>query len=344
MLIVRVTRLRANAGGTVAAMAMARAQVEVFSREHVDGAADLLAKRHERHRAAEPLLSARYEDPAVARAEIEAVLAQESASGAVALVGDEVAAYVLGAPREVVWGPNVWVRDAGHAARDAELLLDVYALAAAAWVEREWTAQYVLVPATEASLVDAWFRLGFGQQHAHAIVEVATVRKATVREGVVIRRAAVEDIDAAIYLDPLLADYHAGSPVFARRGGDETPPEQLRQEWVEEIEDERVGSFFAHRSGRVVGGITVAPVELSGAHSGLARPDSACVLGWAVTTPEERESGVGLALTAQAFAWARERGYPTMVIDWRTANPMASRFWPPRGFRTSFLRLYRSIP
>jgi len=25
-------------------------------------------------------------------------------------------------------------------------------------------------------------------------------------------------------------------------------------------------------------------------------------------------------------------------------NLLASRFWPARGFRTSFLRLYRSIP
>jgi hypothetical protein len=25
-------------------------------------------------------------------------------------------------------------------------------------------------------------------------------------------------------------------------------------------------------------------------------------------------------------------------------NLLASRFWPRRGFRTSFLRLYRSIP
>ena len=45
-----------------------------------------------------------------------------------------------------------------------------------------------------------------------------------------------------------------------------------------------------------------------------------------------------------ATSRARERGYPTIVVDWRVTNLLSSRFWPGRGFRTTFLRLYRSIP
>ena len=33
-----------------------------------------------------------------------------------------------------------------------------------------------------------------------------------------------------------------------------------------------------------------------------------------------------------------------MTTDWRVTNLLASRFWPKRGFRPTFLRLYRSIP
>jgi hypothetical protein len=33
-----------------------------------------------------------------------------------------------------------------------------------------------------------------------------------------------------------------------------------------------------------------------------------------------------------------------MVTDWRETNLLSSRFWPARGFRPFFLRLYRSIP
>ena len=45
-----------------------------------------------------------------------------------------------------------------------------------------------------------------------------------------------------------------------------------------------------------------------------------------------------------AFAWARERGHEVMVTDWRVTNLLSSRFWPARGFRETFLRLYRHIP
>jgi hypothetical protein len=32
-----------------------------------------------------------------------------------------------------------------------------------------------------------------------------------------------------------------------------------------------------------------------------------------------------------------------MATDWRATNLLASRFWPKRGFATSFLRLHRWI-
>ena len=67
-------------------------------------------------------------------------------------------------------------------------------------------------------------------------------------------------------------------------------------------------------------------------------------IGFAATLPDSRGSGIGVALTDACFAWAAEHGYPTMVTDWRETNLLASRFWPRRGFRRTFLRLYRSIP
>jgi GNAT superfamily N-acetyltransferase len=79
-------------------------------------------------------------------------------------------------------------------------------------------------------------------------------------------------------------------------------------------------------------------------HAGLARPPGAAFLAWAATLPEVRGSGVGLRLTQAAFAWACSRGHEVMVTDWRVTNLRASRFWPSRGFRPTFLRLYRSIP
>jgi hypothetical protein len=53
---------------------------------------------------------------------------------------------------------------------------------------------------------------------------------------------------------------------------------------------------------------------------------------------------VGLALNAYAFAWAQEHGFRSMTVDWRSVNQLSSRFWPRRGFRPQYLRLYRAVP
>ena len=31
-------------------------------------------------------------------------------------------------------------------------------------------------------------------------------------------------------------------------------------------------------------------------------------------------------------------------VDWRMVNLLSSRFWPRRGFRAQYLRLYRAVP
>ena len=200
--------------------------------------------------------------------------------------------------------------------------------------------QYALVPATDAELVDAWFRLGFGHQQALGIREVPPAEASP--PGVSVRAPGPDDLDDLVALDRL-AEHQAGAPVF----GGEPPrqdPEELRAELLEELEDGSVATLVAELDGRVVGCATVAPIAYSSLHRGLAQAEDACLLGYAYTLPEARGSGAGRALTDGVFGWARERGYARIVVDWRVTNLLASRFWPARGFRPTFLRLYRSIP
>jgi hypothetical protein len=189
---------------------MARTEIVPFADEHLGDAARLLAARHARHRAAEPLLADRFEDDSEASSELERVWRVEDASGAAALRGGRMVGYLVGAPRSnPVWGANTWVEAPGHAVEEAETVRDLYAAAAARWVDEGRPRHAVLVPAHDGELLEAWWRLSFGQQHAHGV---------------------------------------------------------------------------------------------------------------------------------------RELGFPTMITDWRVTNLLSSRFWPKRGFRPTFLRLYRSIP
>ncbi|HKN63930.1 MAG TPA: GNAT family N-acetyltransferase [Gaiellaceae bacterium] len=298
-----------------------------FGEEHVDAAAEVLAERHERHRRAEPLLPGDVDF----RAKIAGLLA----GGATGAFAD--AAFVLGksGPAEH-WGPNISVDSAGHAARDPELLRDVWAAAAASWFEQGLTEHYALVPATDEPLVDAWFRVGFGAQHAHAVIEVPE------REWPAgVREATEDDVEALVAIGPVLSRQHRQSPVFSRLP--EQTPDEIRSEVLDDFEHDRVVNLVFEAEGRIVGNFALCPVEMSEAHSGLARVPGATLLAFAVTDPELHGSGAGLALTDASFAWARAHGYETMVVDWRATNLLASRFWPRRGFRTSFVRVHRSI-
>ena len=318
---------------------MSRLEIRPFSEDYLPHAGELLAARHRAHRAAEPLLPPRYEEPAAAAAEVEALLAAAEASGAVALRGGRVVGYLIGAPRpNPIWGDHVWVELAGHAVEDAEDLRDLYGAAARHWFEQGWVRQYAMTPAHDPKLLEAWYRVGFGQQHAHGI---QTVPDASWPEGT--RRAEARDVDALVALTPLLPDHQAASPTFAGIPMTETP-EELRAEILEDLSKEEIGNLVVEREGRIVGSFEAVPVERSSVHSGLARPEGAALLGWAATDPAVRGSGAGVALTEATFAWARERGHDVMVTDWRVTNLLSSRFWPARGFRTTFLRLYRHIP
>ena len=319
---------------------MPKPEIHAFTDEFLDEAAALLAARHRRHRAAEPLLPVTYEQPEAARTAIEDLLGPGEADGVAATRDGRAVGYLLGIRKsDGLWGANAWVEAAGHAAERAEDVRDLYAAAAARWVEAGRKAHYAVVPAGDDDLVAAWFRLGFGQQHAYGIRELPDIYWP---DGV--RNAEERDIEALVALDPELSDHQRRSPVFSGVPSTTDNVDELRHEILDDIASPTIGSLVAERDGRVVGNLIVCPLELSKAtHYGLARPEHMPFIGFAVTDPKVRGTGVGLALTQAAFAWAREHGYHAIVTDWRVTNLLASRFWMSCGFRPTFLRLHRLI-
>jgi GNAT superfamily N-acetyltransferase len=321
---------------------MSRLELEAFSDAHLEDAAALLAARHARDRKAERLLPKRYEAPAESRALLEEAWSADGGSGSAALRDGRLSGYLIGAPRDTeVWGENVWIEHAGQAADHPEDARDLYGHAAARWVDEGRTRHYVLVSA-EPELVDAWFRVGFGQQQAHGYREVPRRTEVEVPDGYEIRPPAEADVDQLFELDFTLPKHQQASPVFSSRPLPTV--EEIRREWADTLArgDEHV--LIGWRDGTPVACWSVCSAEHSSHHRGLGRPENACYLAYAVTLPESRGSGIGVALTQAELAWAAEQGYRAMVTDWRVTNLLASRFWPNRGFRPSLLRLYRSIP
>jgi GNAT superfamily N-acetyltransferase len=251
-----------------------------------------------------------------------------------------VTGFLLGAPKAATpWGPNLWVEAAGQALEDAETVRDLYGLAATRWVAEGRTAHYVLVPASDRALVDAWFRLGFGLQQVHAIRPTRTGYDPPA--GLTIRRAVRDDLDVLAELDVLLPAYQGSSPVFS--SAPVPTYDQARAEWEQDFDDEEVTTFVAERDGRVVGSAVGCSLSESTVHRGLARPEAAAFFAFAAVRPQARGRGAGRALGEAVIDWAANAGYDRIVTDWRSTNLLSSRAWPRLGYAETFLRLHRLV-
>lgn len=298
-------------------------EVVPFTDEHLDAAAEMLAARHARHRQVEPLLP-ELVDP---RAAVESEWKSEGASGVISSDG-----YLFGRPVQDRW---FTVGIAGHVVLgDPERAHDFYAAAADKWVDAGHARQMVFLPASYAELVDAWFRLSFGASAVLAMRE--TGPEEPFDAGVSIRPGTPEDFGAAARLELAMHESMQPSPSFSDLVLQS--PEEVEAEWRED-DFSPYELFVAERDDRIVGHVLLyrRPAD-------LRVPPDAIDLGQASVEPEARGTGVGRALTVHALRWAHENGYPTMTTDWRMTNLWASRFWPKRGFRPTFLRVYRSIP
>jgi len=224
--------------------------------------------------------------------------------------------------------------------RNAETVRDLYGVAAARWYDEGRTAHYTLVPSDGLALVDAWFRLGFGAQHAHAVMAPPT-GVLVVPPGLTVRRAVRGDIGVLAELDLALPLHQGLSPVFS--AGTVPTLEEAREEWEESIDDEAYATFVAEHGGRVIGSAVGCALEKSSVHGGPARPDNAGFLAFAAVLPESRGLGTGRALGEAVGHWAAGAGFDSVVTDWRVTNLLSSRTWPQLGYEQTFLRLHRMI-
>jgi len=314
-----------------------------FSDRFLDEAAGLLAQRHRRDRVACPLLPARFEALAAARAAVEAVWRRPGARGVVALDGGRLAGYLIGdAATEPVRGRCAWVRLGGHALAegiDAELYRDLYAALAAGWVAQGYFDHYSLVPATDRAALDAWFALSFGLEHAHGLRALPLTEAAHPVSGLEIRRATTADRETLAAVSQLLRRYQSGPPIWGAALPEDTS--QIEAGYADMAGDEAAAVWLAFRDGQIAGFQAYFPAEMSDDNP-LVPPECAD-LSVAATHPELRGRGVGSALTQVGLTDAAARGYTACVVDWRVTNLMSSRFWPRRGFQPAVYRLVRRV-
>jgi GNAT superfamily N-acetyltransferase len=290
-----------------------------------DEAARLLSERFALQRAVEPLLP-EVDDFGVHVPDDE---------GVVATRGGKAVAYLAGE----IQGEIATVGFGGHAASEPDALRDLFAVLAERWDVSRFA---VAVPASDERLIDAWFRLAFGCQFMWAVRETAPAEQVdsnTQISDAQIRPGTPDDLEAVAEFDEILWLLQARSPSFS---GLIVPPRaEFREEWSDLWDDPQTFTHFvAERDGRTVGHALLYRRP----EGDLRVPPANIDLAHAATLDDVRGSGVGLALAQHILGWAYDNGFRSMTTDWRSVNLLSSRFWPRRGFRPQYLRLYRAVP
>jgi len=334
-----------------------RPEIVPFHEELLLQAAELLARRHARDRAALPLLPARFETPRAALSAVRDVWHRDWARGVAALREGQLLGFLIGEARfDTLRGRHAWVYLAGHALAEnapVELYADLYAAVGPEWLRLGAFDHYALVPANDAASLAAWFSLSFGQEQCHALRSLAEpLPDAPAVPDVRMRRATRTDRDAMVEeMSPLLRSHLAGPPVWGPALPEYLFP--MREGFAEMLADDTVRVWLAE---------TIAPeaARTPGAHASRVLayqayypaapaddnpmvPERALLLEVAATRPEARRRGIGRALTRAGLDDAAAAGYDVCIADWRTTNLEAQRFWPRLGFRPAVYRLTRKV-
>ena len=308
-------------------------------------AAELLAARHVRDRAILPDLPPRFAESAGAQAAIETTLRRPRTSGLAAVEGGQLLGYLIGEMVfDPVWGRQAWVRLPGCALaadQPPERIHDLYAALAARWVAYGCFEHFALVSVADSTLIDAWFRLSFGLQQIHALLALDGLDPLlpVVPPGITIRQAGPDDRAILADLSHLIWRHQTQAPVWSIQVPESAA--ETRASWAELVDDPTVVVWLAEEQGQIVGVQIYAPAEE--ADDAMHIPAVCTELVVAGTREEARGRGIMTALTHHCLAQARERGYRSCEIDWRSTNVQAARVWPRQGFRPTVYRLVRRL-
>lgn len=242
-----------------------------------------------------------------------------------------------------IWGRTAWVRPAGCAVahgESAELVRNLYAGLGQQWVENGCLAHFALVPTADPALLSAWFALSFGIEQVYSLLPLDELDlSAPPPAGVEIRRAGAGDGEALAEMSDLIWRLQTLSPVWTY-----TPPEQdtdLRQGYGGLVDDSEATVWLALQAGQALGFQVYYPGETAAGN--LLVPERCVELSIAGTRPAARGRGIGPALTRHGLSHARAAGQRCALVDYRSTNLLASRFWPRQGFRPAVYRLVRRI-
>lgn len=315
-----------------------------FRDEFLPEAAKLLACRHRLERKVFPELPPQFENPEYALKIIKEIWDKDYTEGIAVFKEGKLAGYIIGHfIADTLRGRYIWVDYAGLAIGEMEspeLYRDLYTNIAGKWIKYGCFDHYILVPASNPSVVDAWLRLGFSYEQVHGLCRLNEIDDPSNDFcEVEIRLAKHYDREMVADISSLIMMYQAEAPVW----GVGLPEDilEIREGYAELVDDKEVNLWLALKDEKIIGFQGYWSVESN--ELNMMIPHHCVELKIAGTNIKERGRGIGSLLTQKGFSHARKQGNKYCIADWRITNILASRFWLKQGFRPIAYRLTRKI-
>lgn len=246
----------------------------------------------------------------------------------------EIVGHIFGALLESeLYGNGVWIGPDGVSFDSTDLLIDLYSVAGANWIERGALEHYVWT-IDDVTSTQPWYEMGFARMHMRGVSRLEDHVDHPLPEGYTLRRGGVADIEIAVALDDELDAVQRVGPSFSI-GLDHS---SKRDDLMESLEDPEVHHYIVELGRDAVGQCMTFPLP----HR-RGSFEHTLHLSAVTVDARHRHLGVGTAMVDAALRDARDAGFEYVETNWRVTNRRARNFWTDYGFEPTYVRLHRTI-
>ncbi|KGR76167.1 GNAT family N-acetyltransferase [Ureibacillus sinduriensis] len=257
-----------------------------------------------------------------------------------AFINNELVGYIIGEIKiDSIRGRHVWVPYEGIAIRmdqSSELIRNLYAEVSVAWLEQGCFMHYAIIPLGSEVYFDATQRLSFSIQQVHAVMNIQDYKPFENVSDAQIRVANELDGELMGKMSDIIQAYQNAAPTF-----EPALPEvvlKINEAYKTLVAEANGTCLIAMKDEKEIGFQEYCPIPAD-----LMTPDNGVELGIAGTYSSEMGRGVGKKLMNEGCRMMKEKGYSSMVTDWRITNMASSAFWPKCGFTPLAYRMVRHI-
>lgn len=271
---------------------------------------------------------------------LEELFVNSKVIGIGAFANGELVGYIMGEIKiDNRRGRHVWVPYEGIAIRmdqSSELIRNLYAKVSVLWLEQGCFTHYTLIPLGNLVYCDAFQRLSFFIQQVHGVMHMEDYKPFENVSDAEIRVANKMDSEIMGNMSSIIQSYHNSAPTFEL-----ALPEvvmDIKAGYKSTVEDDDATVLIAIKDMKELGFQVFCSIT-----SDLMAPDDGVELSIAGTYYSQMGSGVGKKLMNEGYGIMKEKGYNSMIADWRITNLASSTFWPKCGFKPVAYRMVRCI-